>query len=157
MCAAAGAIAIERRGNNVLHISCKSETPYLILADQFVLLKNGQTVEKKCFSPTAIQHLAVIDIKNMNGLIAFSTEFKQWLLQLDESIFQNYAISWADDYEIYLTDKNDAHKNIICSVGNSVDRSIREKCQQIINEKSMHAQGTAPNTCILLIYGLKNK
>lgn len=143
VCPAAGVISIERCGNNVLHVSCKSETPYLLLADQFVLLKNEKIVEKKCFARMAIQHLAMIDIKNMHGQMVFSSEFKQWLLQLDESIFQNYAISWADDYEIYLTDKNDAHKNIICSVSNSIDESIREKCRQIIDEKGINAQGTA--------------
>lgn len=144
VCPAAGAISIARLANNVLHISCRSEMPYLMLADQFVLLKNGQIVEKKCFTQKVIQSLAVIDIKNMNEGVSFSAEFKQWLLQLDESIFAQYAISWSDDYEIYLTDKNDAHKNIICSVSNSIDKSIREKCQQIIDEKiNVHAQGTA--------------
>lgn len=143
VCPAAGPISLERRANNVLHVSCKSETPYLLLADQFVLLKNGQIVEKKCFDQPAIQHVAKIDIKNMHDQMVFSSEFKQWLLQLDESIFAQYAISWADDYEIYLTDKKDAHKNIICSVSNSIDERIREKCQQIINDKSISAQGTA--------------
>ena len=143
ICPAAGHITIERRSDNTLYISCVSEIPYLKLGDQMVLLKNGLVVESRCFAQKSIQDLPIISFKNDAQPVCFSHELKQWLLNLDATLIQNYAISWADDYEIYLMDKNDARNTIVCSVSNQIDENMREKCQRIIEEKNINAQGTA--------------
>lgn len=142
-CPAAGLISIERCGDNALHIICKADMPWICLADHMLLLKTGTIVEKRCFTDVALQDLPLLSFKDGVFPSQLSVEFKQWLLGLDTAIFAQYGITWADDYEIYLTDKSDKHKTIICSVDTKIDEKIREKCQRIINEKNIDAQGTA--------------
>jgi hypothetical protein len=141
-CPALEQISIERRANNKLYIAVTCKQPYLCI-DTKVLTTAGTIVDSACFTPTALEPLPVVTQKNLFGKATITDEFKQWLLQLDPSVFASYDIVWTDDFSIQLHDKQNNQQTILCSVSTAPDKSLRELCQRIIEEKTICAQGTA--------------
>ena len=141
-CPALESISLERRANNSIYVAVDGMKPYVCIGSH-VLTTAGALVSKDCFILGTLQNLPVITQKNILGKATITDEFKQWLLQLDPSVFALYDIIWADDYEICLTDKNVKRNAIMCSVACLPNENVRKICQRIIENKSMHAQGTA--------------
>jgi hypothetical protein len=141
-CPAVGAIALERRANKMLHVIITAGSPYLCFSDQHVLLKTGQIVDKESFAPMALNALPVVNCHDA-AAAQLSADFKHWLLQLDSTLFAHYAVTWKNDYEIYLGDKQDNHKSILCSVNTPVTEKMSHMCQRIIEKKKSDVQGTA--------------
>lgn len=141
-CPALDQISIERCANNKIYIAARCLEPYLLI-DRMVLTTSGALLDKSCFTHSSLEHLPVITQKNLLGKAAITHEFKQWLLQLDPSVFASYDIIWNDDFSIQLYDKQNNNQAILCSVSTVPDRSLRELCQRIIEEKVICAQGTA--------------
>ena len=134
-------ICVTRWANKTVHIYYKSQPGYAVINEDHVLLSNGQLAGINTFTVQAIQNLPRIRMDGQAS--AMSGAFKQWLLQLDAPVLHAYAIQWTDDYAIYLHDKCAPTNKLICSVTTTVDKRIREKCQQIIQEKKGGAHGTA--------------
>ncbi len=116
--------------------------PYVCIGND-VLTTSGALVNKHCFIPEVVSQLPTITQKNHIGKATITDEFKQWLLQLDPSVFALYEITWVDDYEICLKGKQDHPNAIMCSVACLPNENVRKICQRIIENKIMHAQGTA--------------
>lgn len=143
VCPAVANVAVERRANKSLHIIVEADKPYLCFAGKSVLLSSGSVVDKKCFKKAVLKDLPIVACKEHGDANSeVSPDFIQWLLHLDTDIFAQYAITWIDDYEICLQDKQDNHAMIMCSIDTPLDEKIRDVCQRIIGERIDHAQGT---------------
>ena len=141
-------LSIEQRTNKSIHVCLQSFSPLFCLNKNAVLLKNGCVVSYNNYSSNVLEKLPNITHVSPQGEYCAtgpSPAFKKWLLQFPRSLLSHYAIQWADDYEIYLIDQNKLYKTIVCSVLNAINEGMIEKCQCIIREKNMNAQGTAPS------------
>ena len=141
-CPALEDMSIERRANNKIYVAVSSVQPYLCIGTS-ILTTTGTVVDKSCFTPKALEQLPAITQKNVFGKATITNEFKQWLLRLDPSVFALYDVVWNDDFAIELQDKQNDQQTILCSVSAAPDKSLRELCQRIIEEKTICAQGTA--------------
>ncbi len=146
VCPAVEQISVERCANNKIYIAVQSKRPYVCI-DEYVLTCSGALVEKFDFEQKATVQLPIITQKNLLGKVTITDEFKQWLLQLDPSVFAFYEITRTDDYTIELKNKNNNQQSILCSVCTAPDKSLRELCQRIMDEKIAVVQGTARKYC----------
>jgi hypothetical protein len=173
-CPALESVVIERLANKTISIKALCKSPYVKLSNGMVVLKPGLVVGSECFADAALAAIPVITIKGISSRLgteshfpivpmersewrdrtqrgdvsseSLSQEFKQWLINLDPTIVHNYQITWVDDYEIYVTDKNNTQPTLVCCVNTQVDEKIMGLCQCIMKEKSINAQGTARQT-----------
>ena len=141
VCLFVASVAVQRSACNVLKVSCTVHAPALCLADHSVMVANGSVADRSAFGAEALNDIPVI--YGLSRYTTPSSAFTQWILGLDHEVFDAYRITWADDYEIYLHDKQDEQKKIICSVANRVTQGVREQCRQIIQEKQTVVHGTA--------------
>lgn len=140
-CPAAQAISVERCADKSLHVGVQVAEPVYCLAQDLVLLANNVVVAKECFEPAAVAPLPVIQFEAAMGAQELSTAGKAWLLSLDKSILEAFTITWRDDYEIYVKERN-GRTTLVCSVDTIVDEKMRHACSCIVQQKM--AQGTAP-------------
>ncbi len=141
-CPALEQVSVERRADNKMYIAAKGMDPYVCINTK-VLTTSGVLVDNLCFNHDAFGSLPVITQKDLFGKATITDEFTQWLLRLDPSVFALYDVVWNDDFSIELHDKENAQQTILCSISTAPDKSLRELCQRIIEEKIICAQGTA--------------
>ena len=143
-CPAVDAVFAARCADKVLRISCKACKPYIRFSNQKLVSKNGKEIDWNYFTDATRKHLPLITLTpKENPKVVISSAFKSWLLKLNPDLLSRYEIKWCDDYQIYLINKADFQKRIICSIDTQIDQKLEGKCQQLFTIKGFCAQGTA--------------
>ena len=132
-CNAIEAITVERSAHRSFHIELSSVVPALLLNDNWVLSQQGSIVPKHFFEDFAVAARAVITMPDVVPLHV-SWRFKQWLMNIDPALLQRYSISWVNDYQIFLQDKEHTNVSLVCSAQDQLDESRLAAWQRIQKE-----------------------
>lgn len=132
-CPAIQAITVERSAHQVLHIELCCMPPALVLNDNWVLCEQGSIVPKHFFEDFLIASRAVIKMPDSMPLY-ISWRFKQWLANINTALLSRYSISWINDYQILLHDKENTNITLVCSAQDQLSESRLQAWRQIQKE-----------------------
>lgn len=142
-CPAIKNIAIIRCADQKLKIAIDIHAPYMRIAEQGVLLENGNLVHAYHFTNNAIKKVPQVQLAKHTDSFSLSKEFVTWLQQLDSHVLNNFFITWHDDYQIYLQNKNTPTQTILAGITTPVNGEIIQVCMHIVDQKINLEQGTA--------------
>lgn len=142
-CPAIKTVSMQRCADHRMHITLEVFEPTIKLGQTAVLLANNAIVPAHFFGPKALNQLPMIQLKQEAQPMQLSAECRVWLNNLDKDILNNFALSWHDDYHIYVQEKDNPKKIIVAGINTPLDKEIIEVCQHIMNQKIQLGQGTA--------------
>ncbi len=128
-------VSCTKDGAKVVHIQCQSVQPFFCLNDTHVLADADRVLEKECFSPESLSSLPIIEVVAVSqGMPVLSSQAKEGMHHISRELFDRYQMTWIDDTQIWLREKNSPSFSLVFHTNSLPDEKIMSECEKIKKE-----------------------
>ncbi|PKN03664.1 hypothetical protein CVU75_01030 [Candidatus Dependentiae bacterium HGW-Dependentiae-1] len=128
-------ISCAKDATKIVHLTCESARPLFFINDAYVLADTDCVLTKDCFSPADLALLPAIAVATtQNGVPVLSVQAKRSLRDLDPVLFDRYLVTWVDDTQVWLREKELATFSLVFQANLLPDRKIMDECGKIKKE-----------------------
>ena len=126
-------LIVERCAPGVMHYDIQSVRPLVTINKQCVVAENGAVFPMTLFAQRSVNFLYDVAVPNF-GFKQLPTSFVTAMQEMLPEMFSSYAVSWIDDKEMWLRDKNDPSFFIICNTKKLPDAQMFSHCNRLRQE-----------------------
>ncbi len=134
-------LQLRKVGLNKVHVQVGAPDLAWQVGDNFVLTNKGEAYLSSCFDAGLIQQLPKI---NLMTRVEFSTdissELRQFLLELPESIREEYELAWSSPNNIMLVNRKNSKQQIVVRFDQLLTIQILQTCQQLFLKYDQQAK-----------------
>lgn len=129
-------LTVERDNPDNLVLTLKAGLPLLRLGDNFVMTVDGLVVPSAIIKEDALRYIPALEMSMAEDLSKnMSACLKKYLMQLPQSLFNEFRIVVEHEHAIWLYDKQDDHFAIMTNCQYVPTNYIVELCLQLKRQK----------------------
>ena len=132
---------VRRTGLNRIDVQVRAPDLAWQVGDNFVLTSAGDVQLASCFASELVHSLPKINLAD-NPKFASDVwpELRQFLLELPESIREEYALDWFSANQIMLTNRQSPHQKIMMRFDQLLTDQLLQNCQQLFLKYDQQAK-----------------
>lgn len=123
-------VEFERCAPGVVHCAVHSLQPLVTVNHQLIVTDSGELLAKDFFSQRSTDYLYDVTIAQKQLPQSVQTPFLKMVDYLMPNFFTRYAISWIDEKEVWLREKDQTFA-IVCNADTLPDDRILSYCEQL--------------------------
>lgn len=138
-------ISITYRPSGAL-VKIGSYKPECIINETSVFVSSGDIFERSLFSPLEIAHLPSF-LLSQEVMAEASYMIPQVLCDIPAQVHAAHVVHIMSKHCITLTDKNNAHFSIMCSVDQDIPAGMFDQCEMVKKNIATHAMVDRNSAC----------